>query len=42
MPPTINELRVEVTPNTLDKIKQYLPLFGCIDIVKITTPTTTN
>ena len=32
MPTTINELRVEVTKNTLGKM-QYFPLFDHIDIV---------
>ena len=32
MPATINELRVEVTANTLGKM-QYFPYFECIDIV---------
>ena len=32
MPPTINELRVKVTANTLGKM-QYFPYFDCIDIV---------
>ena len=32
MPPTINDLRVEVTTNNLGKI-QYFPLFDRIDIV---------
>ena len=32
MPPTINQLRVEVTTNNLGKM-QYFLLFDCIDIV---------
>ena len=32
MPPTINDLRVEVTVNNLGKM-QYFPIFDCIDIV---------
>ena len=32
MPPTIDELRVEVTTNNLRKMQQ-IPLFDCIDIV---------
>ena len=32
MPPTINELRIEVTTNTLGKM-QYFPFFGRIGIV---------
>ena len=32
MPPTINDLRVEVTVNNLGKM-QYFPIFDSIDIV---------